>query len=288
MSQKFSISDLIAADDTIDILDIGAMVFGSGGEAYAPLREIGKVRVLGFEPDATECAKLNEKAGDNERYYPYFVGDGNSATYYKTNMPMTGSLFAPHTALLEKFQNLNEVTTLVETHDVETVRLDDIQELTNVDYIKIDVQGAELDVFQNGSMVLGQTMVVHTEVCFVELYKGQPLFADIDTHLRSKGFQFHTVDYFGGRCFKPFVVENNVNKGLNQQLWADAIYVRDFLTFDEVPDDKLIKLAVILNDVYQSFDFCYYALDHLDKRDGGSRAADYLGRIEKAASSDSV
>lgn len=284
MSQKFSIGDLIAADEKVDILDIGAMAIGSDKEAYAPLLATGKARVLGFEPDKTECEKLNAGGGADRRYYPYFVGDGKPAVYHQTNRPMTGSLFEPHTSLLEKFQNLNELTIQVATHNVETVRLDDVQEIKNVDYLKIDVQGAELDVFQNGLSVLSQTMVVHTEACFVELYKGQPLFADIDLFLRSLGFQFHTMDYLGSRCFKPFVVENNLNKGLNQQLWADAVYVRDFLNFEAVSDDKLTKLAVILNDVYQSFDFCYYVLDHLDKRDGGGRTADYLGRIEKAAS----
>ena len=196
---------------------------------------------------------------------------------------MTGSLFEPNSLLLKKFQNLHELTTLVKTRPVDTIRLDDVTGVTDVDFIKIDVQGAELIVFENGQDVLAQTSIIHTEVEFVEMYKGQPLFADIDIFLRSQGFQLHTIDYFGSRCFKPFIVEDNLNKGINQRLWADVVYVRDFMKFDELLNGKLIKLAVILNDVYQSFDFCYYVLSHLDKRNKGNLTADYLTRIKMSA-----
>ena len=283
MTSKFTLSDFVADDDSIKILDIGAMEIGSGKETYAPLLETGKVEIIGFEPDEGECVKLNLRKDGTRVYYPYFIGDGEKATYYQTNMAMTGSLFEPNSELLKKFQNLNELTTLVKTHQVDTMRLDDIESVTDVDYIKIDVQGAELSVFKNGQDVLAQTSIIHTEVEFVEMYKGQPLFADIDIFLRSQGFQLHTIDYFGSRCFKPFIVEDNVNKGINQRLWADVVYVKDFMKFDELPDGKLIKLAVILNDVYQSFDFCYYVLCHLDNGNSGNLAADYLERINKAA-----
>jgi protein O-GlcNAc transferase len=259
------------------------MAIGSGKETYAPLLESGKIRLIGFEPDAAECAKLNETSDVNRRYYPHFVGDGSPATYYETNLTMTGSLFEPNADLLSKFQNLNELTTLVATHEVETIRLDDVDGIDNVDYIKIDVQGAELSVFENGINALAQSMIIHTEVEFVEMYKKQPLFANVDTFLRDQGYQFHTFSNYGSRCFKPFTVGDNINKGINQRLWADAVYVRDFMKFEDLADNKLIKLAVILNDVYQSFDYCYYILAHLDKKNGSSFAADYVGRINNAA-----
>ncbi len=259
------------------------MAVGAGKETYSPLLETGKTRILGFEPDEVECDKLNASGDNNRKYYPHFVGDGRKATYYETNMTMTGSLFEPNTELLSKFQNLNELTTLVATHEVETVRLDDVDGIDNVDYIKIDVQGAELSIFENGTRALGQSMIVHTEVEFVEMYKKQPLFANVDTFLRSQGFQFHTFSNYGSRCLKPFTIEDNVNKGLNQRLWADAVYVRDFMKFEGLADNKLIKLAVVLNDVYQSFDYAYYILAHLDKKNNTGLATDYVERINNAA-----
>ncbi len=51
----------------------------------------------------------------------------------------------------------------------------DLDGLSDIDLIKIDVQGAELDVFRGGGKALANALMVITEVEFVELYTGQPL-----------------------------------------------------------------------------------------------------------------
>jgi len=281
---KFSLRDLIPEDDCITIVDVGAMAIGSADVDYAPLLEIEGTQVIGFEPDESECEKLNANAASDRRYLPYFIGAGGTATYYRTNHTMTGSLFEPNTELLSKFQNLAELTTLVETQDVETHRLDDLSEIGDVDLLKIDVQGAELDVFRGGRETLSKLTVLQTEAELVELYKGQPLFADIDLYLRDQGFQFHNFKYFGSRCYKPLSMGGNPNQGINQKLWTDAVYVRDFLSLEEVPVQKLLKMAVILNDMYQSFDLCHFVLAQADAKQQNGYADDYLQRLSAAAS----
>jgi hypothetical protein len=157
---------------------------------------------------------------------------------------------------------------LVGEHSITTRRLDDLDGLGDVDMVKIDVQGAELAVFKGAERVLSKALFVHAEVEFVELYEGQPLFAEIDQFLRASGFQFHTFEGFGQRSFKPLVVAQNQNRGLRQLLWSDAIYVRDFLKFDILTDQKLLKLAIIAHEVYRSCDLAYRALECFDKKRG--------------------
>lgn len=282
MAGQFSLGDLIPAGERLTIVDIGAMEIGSQAADYASLLELDNVRVIGFEPDAAECAKLNSTAGDKKVYHPYFLGAGGAATYFETNQAMTGSLFAPHDELLGKFQNLLELTTLVDTHGVDTHRLDDIEGLGDVDLIKIDVQGSELDVFKAGVKTLEMATVVQTEAEFVSLYKDQPLFADVDTFLRSRDYQFHNFLNFGSRCFKPFVMDGNPNRGINQKLWTDVVYVKDFMNLEKLTVNKLLKMAVILNDVYQSFDLCYVILANVDERHGSDHKSDFLQRVTQA------
>ncbi len=266
----------------ITIVDIGAVQIGAHTQNYERLVAAGLARVVGFEPDVQGCARLNERFGKPHAFHPYFIGDGSPATFYQTNWGPTGSLFKPNRPLVEVFQNLHEVMTLQQEHPVETKRLDDIADLGDVDFVKIDVQGGELGVFRGAERVLANAVLVETEVEFVELYEGQPLFADIDRCLRGSGYQFHTFTGWGARCFKPLVVNENASMGIRQLLWSDAIYVKNWLKFDIVPTHKLKKLAVILHEVVESPDLCHFTLSQIDARESTSFAARYLEAITAA------
>jgi hypothetical protein len=75
------------------------------------------------------------------------------------------------------------------------------------------------------------------------MYKEQPLFADIDVFLRAQGFQLFRLAGTG-RTFKPLIRDNSFNS-LSQLLWPDAVYVRDFMAFDQLAPTALLKLAII-------------------------------------------
>jgi FkbM family methyltransferase len=274
----WSLADYFAEDLQIDILDIGASN-NSEAPPYQTLVDMGKAKIIGFEPNAEECETLNIEYGKPHQFFPYFIGDGRPATFHETNWLLTGSLFEPNTPLLEKFQNLAELVTPVATHPVSTTKIDDIDEITNVDFFKIDIQGGELAVFQNALKVLSGTLVIQTEVEFLELYKGQPMFSDIDRFLRGQGFQFHTFDGFGQRAFKPLVFDNNINRGLHQHLWSDAIYVRDWMNLDSLSVSKLQKYAILLHDIIRSCDLAHFVLVALDRKTGGELAKKYLRQL---------
>ena len=75
--------------------------------------------------------------------------------------------------------------------EVDTRTLDSISEIAQLDYLKIDVQGGELVIFRNGKARLGAAVAIQTEVSFMPLYQGQPVFGDIDLALRALGFVPH-------------------------------------------------------------------------------------------------
>jgi protein O-GlcNAc transferase len=275
----WSLLEFFPDEFQISVLDIGAAY--TEPPPYQPLIDAGRARLVGFEPDPQECERLNREYGPPHRFFPHFVGDGGPATFHETNWTLTGSLYAPNSALLAKFQNLAELMTPVATHAVGTTRIDDIPEIDDVDFIKIDVQGSELSVFRNATAALSKTLVIQTEVEFVELYRGQPMFADVDSFLRSAGYQLHAFNGFGSRAFKPLVVNNDINAGFRQILWSDAIYVRDWMRLRELDGVKLRKYAVLAHDVLQSFDLAHLVLAALDLKIGSDFAANYLSRLTK-------
>ena len=270
-------------ESLVTILDVGAAFIET--PSFQRLLDMKRARIIGFEPDEAACGELNDKYGEPHRFLPYFIGDGKPGTYWETNWGPTGSLYKPNTPLLEKFQLLAEVTVPVATHSVATRRLDDISEIDDVDFFKIDVQGSELGIFQNGLRALESALLIQTEVTFVEMYLGQPMFSDIDAFLRRSGFQFHDFVGFGSRAFKPLA--NPAHNGQNpclrpfqQKLWADVYYVKDWMRLDVLRPDKLVKYAVLMHEVVRSYDLTHLVLVELDRRTGGRLAERYLQTMQ--------
>ena len=273
----WSLLEYLPEDFKINIVDIGAAL----GERplYQSLVDAGRARIIGFEPNPQECERLNREYGEAHRFFPYFIGDGQPAIFHETNWTLTGSLYEPNSPLLEKFQNLAEVVTPVARHSVSTTRLDDIVEIGDLDLVKIDIQGGELTVFQNALRAISGALLIQTEVEFVELYKGQPMFADVDVFLRNNGFQFHAFNGFGSRTFKPLIINDDINAGLRQALWSDAFYVRDWMKLEQLDAIKLMKYAVLAHDLLQSYDLAHLILATLDHKTGSSLAPSYLSRL---------
>ena len=274
----FPIASLLPPLPRLKIVDVGAMYLGPGSVPYADLLKAAPCEVIGFEPVQAELEKLTRDKKENERYLPYFVGDGSERPFHECNVAMTSSLFEPNTPLLAKFHNLEELVRVVKTYAVGTTRLDDIPEVKGADLLKLDIQGGELLALRGAEKMLEDVLVVQTEVEFVELYKGQALFADVDAFLRGRNFQFHKMSWMG-RAFRPLFVDKNPNAAISQWLWGDAIYVRDFMSFDRLAPVALLKLACILHANYRSFDLAAVALEAYDRQTGAQLQPAYLKRL---------
>ena len=129
-------------------------------------------RVEIFEPDLsnTECLRLNLDQYKN--YTLHEVGLGNENTqkeFYKSNVSSGGHTFNQDTLRGGGFSvSVIEVKTLDSYH------------FTNVDFIKIDTQGSELDILQGAKQtLLGNNCVLNIEIeqkNQSQAEKGKPIF----------------------------------------------------------------------------------------------------------------
>ncbi len=141
--------------------------------------------------------------------------------------------------------------------------MDDLGTNISIDYLKIDVQGYELEIMRNGREKLSNALVIETEVEFVPLYQDQLLFGDIQCFMREQGFVLHKFIDVGGRPFRPFNPPNPFYP-ISQLLFADAIFIRDFTRLDRYSEDGLLKAAAILDLVYGSYDIAALLLNEYD------------------------
>ena len=249
----------------IKIVDIGANPI-DGEVSYAPLLANGHAQIVGFEPNLDALERLNQRKGPNETYLPYAIADGARHTLHHCLLPGMTSLLEPNPGVLSLFYGFADWGKVVRTEEVDTARLDDIPETAGLDMLKIDIQGGELMVFKNAPTRMSEALLIQTEVEFMPMYIGQPLFSDVDIFLREHGFMLHRLEPLVTRDFKPLLFGTDPYEGHSQVLWADAIYVRDLTQLGKLDAEQLLKLAVILHDCYKAYDCALYLLREYDRR----------------------
>ena len=173
-----ALQHLLALDRLPHVVDIGANPI-DGDPPYKELLASGLCRLTGFEPQADALAALNRAKSAHETYLPHAVGDGTTRTLYRCRYPGFTSTFKPDAQTLDVFQAFKANAAVVHEEPVTTRRLDDIAEVDAVDFLKIDIQGGELEVFRHGRQKLAGAVMIQTEVSFVTLYENQPALGDV-------------------------------------------------------------------------------------------------------------
>ena len=98
--------------------------------------------------------------------------------------------------------------------------------------------------------------------------------------MRSRGFQFHCFDGgVAGRPFKPLMIDNDPNKPFNQELWADAYYVKDWMNLGILSREQLISYAFLTFSILDSIDLTNLILAHLDETYNSNFSKKFLNKI---------
>jgi FkbM family methyltransferase len=253
------LTQILAPGRPTAIVDVGANPI-DGDPPYKTMLAAGLCDVIGFEPQPAALAKLEQSKGPRERYLPYVVGDGTQRTLNVCELEGMTSLLVPdpaHLALFNLFPIWGEVK---ERIPVATHKLDDIAEITALDFLKMDVQGGERDVLAHGRAKLKDAVAVQTEVSFVPLYQKQPAFGEIDLALRDMGFLPHCV--IGTKIWPiaPMVVGERPNQGIRQLLETDMVYVKDFSRPENMSAEQWKHLALVAHHCYGSYDLALKAI----------------------------
>ncbi len=272
------------ATSKIAIVDVGAQVLVSEEHAYAPLQRAGVTSVVGFEP-LPDSGSTPRRVDPSVVMLNHFVGAGGPAIFHVTQFDPASSLFKPNMELLSQFVALPIMCETVSTNEVQTTRLDDISEIGDCDYLKIDVQGGELDVLKGAQCLLENVIAVHCEVEFAPVYQDQPLFAEIDTLLRSIGFEL--IDLINAGYNRYQALPGHAASG-SRLLWAEAIYFKSPHVLAKQSAEKLLKAAYIAHVNHAMYDLAAHFLAEHDKATGASMlshySADYAGWVNRTFS----
>lgn len=170
------------------LIDVGA-----AGEILPRFSSIKEKTIVAFEPDPEAYDELKTKYS-SKNYVIINEALSSQEQSIKINFTNKGecsSIFRPNLKLLEKYPYSDRFK-VKETAKIQTNTLDNIlknEGIENPNFIKLDIQGAELDALKGGLESLKTISCIELEIEFAELYEGQPLFSEIEQFLRSQGFE---------------------------------------------------------------------------------------------------
>ena len=264
MSQKAFLGSVdlgrVLADLHMPCLDAGAR----GGFTPDLLPIAPAVDACGFEPDLQECERLNRAAAAaashpwrSLRFLPIALGrDHGIRTLNLYLRRGCSSLLKADVTLAETFSR-GDYYQLEGTVELQTMPLDAAAveyDFTGAVFLKIDIQGAELEVFASAPRLLRERLLaIRTEISFIPLYQDQPLYCDIDTHLRAHGFipmGFVELHHWRRSTQRkpPELAEGPMPYSRGQIVHGDVLYFRDpALMADDTPQavQTLVQAAFL-------------------------------------------
>jgi FkbM family methyltransferase len=170
------------------VLDVGA----NEGWFGVRLRASGYTgRIVSFEPLAEMFRKLESRSNVDDKWESLRVALGSEARTATLNIAgnWASSSLLPMDARHRRAEPRSEY---VGSEECEVVTLDGLRERL-IDpaehaYLKLDVQGSELDVLKGAEKVLDQVEVIQAELSLLPLYDGAPLLGPVVRYLDERRF----------------------------------------------------------------------------------------------------
>ena len=225
--------------------DVGAR----GGLEGHPWRDLASlIDTISFEPDDEEFQRLLKVMKEGSRVFKYALHRGSGqATLHLTKSRGCSSLYPPNPDFLQNFPELDRYS-IEKDVTIQTISLDELSRqdgIDDIDFVKIDVQGAGLDVLKGSRNFLGSHILgVEIEVEFQPLYRGQALFADIDRFVHDIGFEL--MDLRKSYWKKKDGVGCGALQG--QLIFGDALYMK--------PPDAVVAMCRDLDREERSAKIC--------------------------------
>ena len=183
------------------------------------------LRMMSFEPDARSQDTTVADKGRNLTLAIGLADTTGERTLHLTAGPFASSLYPPNEEVLRAFgvwpwyEPAGETSIMVDTLD-SCLRQNGGW---RADFVKVDVEGADLDVLKGGCKSLETAFGLQIEVDFACRNVGAPLQPEVDLWLRNAGFHPHLL------FREHWVRSNGVHGALSrpQLAWADAVYFRN-------------------------------------------------------------
>jgi FkbM family methyltransferase len=234
---SFLVKNLLE-DNPLIIVDVGA----SGGIHERWLKYGSGIKTILFEPDYEEFKKLVSKKSENSLVINSALAEKSKVVDFNIcKKQQVSSIYTPNQHLLHRYED-SERFNIERTVSLKADSLDNLlqkENINEIDFIKIDAQGSELDILKGATNFYENLIGLEVEVEFIELYHKQPLFSEVNSFIESKGFSLIDLRrYFWKRKRK------NYSNRKGQLIFADALYFKEpenIIALNNLNEKKIIR-----------------------------------------------
>lgn len=218
-------------DQPLGFVDVGAR--GGVHSMIDPLAEA--TAVLAFDADRAECERLARQMAEQRLYAAHRVEpvaiarQKGTADLFVYSSAVNCSLMLPNQELMRRYRVAG--FELLETVKVPTTSLDEVvfggpdDGQTWGELIKLDTQGTSLDILEGATRTLRErTVALMVEAEFLEIYRGQRLFSELETWLSRQGFSLYGID---PHYRSTKLLDKRRSCGRERTIYADAIFLKD-------------------------------------------------------------
>ncbi|WP_348810503.1 FkbM family methyltransferase [Flavobacterium maritimum] len=215
-NDPFLVKKKLFRNKPIVIFDVGAH---DGRSITLYKKHFTASTIFSFEPTPKTYLQLEKTAKKYSNSFVFnialtsFIGQ---TEFYLNNSSLTNSL-------LKSSDVENALSKVIETKEKIIVNTNTIDQfcienkIERINILKIDVQGADLNVLIGATNMLKEQKIdlIFVEVEFIEMYENQPLFHDVSLFLRSLNYDL-------------FSFYNMSIDKMGQIIYGDAIFLPKF------------------------------------------------------------
>lgn len=206
---------LLAPNPPDVLFDVGAR---NGSTVLELKRQVGDVTIHCFEASAEAFQVLSDRLRHlpNVHCHRYAVCDRSGMVTFHLNRTDSTNSLLPTSSGAHAWVDERHLET-VKTEEVPAISIDDFcaqERIGRIGLLKLDIQGAELLALAGARRLLGAGSIdlILSEIAFVPIYEGQPLFTDVVRELGAYGYQLFGL--------------YELHSGRNRMLaWADALFM---------------------------------------------------------------
>ncbi len=243
-------------NNKLSILDIGAVGISEKNKFNYSINK-----------NFTKIYKVDDnlnKSNNNKDIYinDLFWSEEKKMDFNITKNLVSSSLYKPNDKILKNFINYDQHS-IISVKSVATKKIENEKKIDNFDFLKIDAEGAELEILKGCGDKINDVIGVEIECQFIERYVESPLFDEVHSFLKNKGFELYLINS------ENWIRNKNYTNSLSNHkvIWADFVYFKKIEHIERLislkKDANILEKIIILLVMYRFYDEAIFLLNEM-------------------------